>query len=226
MPSRFSNFRGVLEDIDEQAETVVPVFSGRTLETLFTAFVRENASGSIDLRGNGALPGSVGLGLFSRALNSEFDELTAERIQEEANIRGLTSRYYWNQYDNPINDKFVSSFEEDYGTLPAMFAGGTFAAGSEVAQAVEETGSQDPDDIAQEMRGMTIQESPKGEGAYVFQEHNNQAKSPMTIANLVPTEEENWGADVMPGEPLMTVGADEAALPEDDPEMTCDLTNE
>ena len=73
------------------------------------------------------------------------------------------------------------------------------------------------------MYGMTVEETPKGEGGYVFQEHNNQAKSPMTIANLIPNEEENWGPGLMPSEPIMTVDADEVAMSVDDPDMNCDL---
>jgi branched-chain amino acid transport system substrate-binding protein len=80
-----------------------------------------------------------------------------------------------------------------------------------------------PDDIANEMRGMTVEQTPKGEDGYAFQEHNNQAKSDMTIATLVPNEEDNWDASVMPSEPIARVSADEAAVPVDDPDMNCDL---
>jgi branched-chain amino acid transport system substrate-binding protein len=159
-------------------------------------------------------------------VSNALDEVTAENIKQEAGIGALTSRYHWNQYDNPINEEFVSGFVDSYGTVPALFAGGTYAAGSAVAQAVEETGSQDPDDVADAMYGMTVEETPKGEGGYVFQEHNNQAKSPMTVANLVPTENENWGPSLMPSEPIMRVSADEVAVPKDDPDMGCDLTTQ
>jgi branched-chain amino acid transport system substrate-binding protein len=222
VPSGFAEFRGVFENIDEQTDAIGAVFSGRTIETFFSAFVRQNVSGNIDLRGHGALGGTVSLGLISSALLSNFDEITEENLRE-SNIGGLASRYHWNQYENPINDEFVSGFEQEYGTLPALFAGGAFTAGSAVAQAVEETGSQDPDDIADAMYGMTVEKTPKGEGGYVFQEHNNQAKSPMTVANLVPNEEENWGASVMPSEPVARVSADEAAVPVDDPDVGCGL---
>jgi branched-chain amino acid transport system substrate-binding protein len=222
VPSGFTEFRGVLENIDEQAEAIGAIFGGRTIETLFTSFIRQNVSGNIDLRAHGALPGIISMGLVTNALESTFDEITEEAIQE-SNIGGLVSRYHWNQYDNPINDEFVPAFEETYGTLPALFVGGAFAAGSSVAQAVEETGSTNGDDIAEAMYGMTVEQTPKGENGYVFQEHNNQAKSPMTVANLVPNEEENWDASVMPSEPIMRVSADEAAVPVDDPDMNCDL---
>ena len=225
VPGGFGEFRGVLEDIDEQANAVVAVFAGRTMETYLSMLVDGNASGAFDLRGHNVIPGAVGMGFVANALKTALGEVTEESI-EDSNLGGMVSRYHWNQYDNPINEEFVSGYQETYGILPAFFAGGSFAAGSAVAQAVEATGSLNGDDLADEMHGMTIEKTPKGEGGYAFQEHNNQAKSPMTIVDLVPNEQENWGPSVMPSEPVMTVGADEAALPKDDPDMTCDLTEQ
>jgi branched-chain amino acid transport system substrate-binding protein len=222
VPSGYSEFRGILEDIDQQAEALGVSFTARTLLPFLNTFVNGSVSDVFDLEVYAPLPGQVGLSRVGSILESNLDEITEESIQE-VNIGGLASRYHWNQYDNPINDEFVSDFEETYGTLPALFASGTFTSGYALAQAVEATGSLNSEDIANEMRGMTVEQTPKGEGGYVFQEHNNQAKSDMTIANLVPNEEENWDASVMPSEPIARVSADEAAVPVDDPDMNCDL---
>ena len=223
VPSDFSEHRDILAEIDDQAEAVGIGFSARTLESFLTALIDGNATGAFELRVHGPLPGLISMGVMANSLQASFDEITEENIQE-ANIGGLASRYHWNQYDNPINDGFVSNFEETYGTLPTLFAGGAFTAGSAVAQAVEETGSTNGDDIAEAMYGMTVEKTPKGENGYAFQERNNQAKSEMTIANLVPNEEENWGAEIMPSEPIARISAEDATLPEDDPDMECDLT--
>jgi len=222
-PAGFGNFREVFADIDDQADGVALGFSARTMQNVLSPFTEGNVSGRFDLRGYGPVPGSFSMNLMASGITSALDEITAENIKQEAGIGPLTSRYHWNQYDNPINDECVSGFKEAYGTVPALFAGGTYAAGYAIGQAVEETGSQDPDDIAEAMYGMTVEETPKGEDGYVFQEHNNQAKSEITVANLVPTEEENWSASLMPGEPIMRVSADEVATPRDDPDMECDL---
>ena len=231
LPAGFGSFREVFTDIDDQAEGVALGFSIRTINNVLSTFAEGNVSGTFDLRGYGPLPGSLGVSLMSGVRNA-LDEVTAESIKQEAGIGALTSRYHWNQYDNPINEEFVSGFVDSYGTVPALFAGGTYAAGSAVAQAVEETGSQDPNDVADAMYGMTVEETPKGEDGYVFQEHNNQAKSPMTVARIVPNDEgrwedplgtDDWNAPIMPGEPVARVSADEAALPTDDQDMECDL---
>jgi len=218
----FSEFRGILENIDEDADAVAINFSGNTLNRFLPTFVRGNLSSAFDLRAYGPLPGQYSMNLIYNTLESELDEITEESLQE-ANMGEFVSRYSWNHYNNPINEEFVSDFMETYGTVPSFFAGGAFASGSAVAQAVEETGSLDPDDIAEAMYGMRVESTPKGEKGYAFQEHNNQAKSPMTVAKMVPNRQEDWGAGLMPGEPLMTVGADEVASPTDDPDMTCDL---
>ncbi len=218
-----AEFGGVLEDIDDGADGVAVAFGGGTAEPFLSGFFEGNVSGSLDLRAYGSLPGELGLELVGGVLEDVLGEITEEGI-EETNLGGLASRYHWNQYDNPTNDDLVSGFDEVYGTLPALYAGGAFAAGSAVAQAVEKTGSGDPGDVAEAMYGMTVEETPKGEGAYTFREHNNQAKSPMTVAKVVPNDESEWDAPIMPGEPLLRVDADEAALSVDDPDMECDLT--
>ena len=224
VPSGFSEFRGILEDIDDQADALGINFTAGTLPNFLPTFVSGNVSGAFDLRGYAAFPGRTAMNLIANSLQSEFDEITEEAV-EEANIGGLASRYHWNQYDNPMNEEFVPSYTETYGTLPDFFTSGSFAAASAIAQAVEETGSTDGDDIADEMYGMTVEESPKGEGGYVFQEHNNQAKSEMTVARIVPNEDrqEDWNAPIMPSEPVARISADEAAVPVDDTEMECDL---
>jgi branched-chain amino acid transport system substrate-binding protein len=231
VPPGFSEFRGILEDIDDQAEALGINFTANTLPNFLPTFVDGNVSGAFDLRGYAAFPGRTAMNLIANALESQLGEITEESIQE-ANIGGLASRYHWNQYDNTINDDFVPSYTDAYGSVPDFFTSGCFAAGSAIAQAIEETGSEDGDDITEAMRGMTVEQTPKGEGGYVFQEHNNQAKSEMTVAEIVPNEAsrweepfgpDDWNAPIMPSEPVTRVSADEAVLPVDDPDMGCEL---
>ncbi|MDZ7687610.1 MAG: ABC transporter substrate-binding protein [Halobacteriales archaeon] len=223
VPSGFSEFRGILEDIDSQADGFGVGFGARTLLEFLDVYVKGSVSGAFDLEIYAPLPGQLGMSLVGELLESTLDDITEESI-EEVNIGGLASRYHWNQYDNPVNDEFVSAIEENYETLPALQAGGTYTAGSALAQAVEASGSLNPDDIAEQMHGMTVEQTPKGEGGYAFQEHNNQAKSEMTIANVVPNEEENWDASIMPSEPLARISADDVMPSQDDPEIECNLT--
>ncbi|MFW5963903.1 MAG: ABC transporter substrate-binding protein, partial [Natronomonas sp.] len=150
------------------------------------------------------------------------EPLTEEKIRD-AKLGPFTTRYHWNQYDNPINDAFVDSYTSTYGIVPDLFTSGTFTAASSIVQAVEESGSTNGADIASAMRGMTVTDTPKGEGGYTYQEYNNQARSEMTVAYPVPNTEDNWDAPIMPGEPLARIPADETTLQEDDPDMGCSL---
>jgi branched-chain amino acid transport system substrate-binding protein len=220
VPTGFSEFRGILEDIGDQAEAFGVSFGARTLLQFLDVYVKGSVSGAFDIDVYAALPGQFGMKQVGKILESNLDEITEESIAE-INIGGLASRYHWNQYDNPINDDFVASLEETYETLPSLHAGGSFTVGSAIAQAVEASGSLNPDDLADKMYGMAVEQTPKGENGYVFQEHNNQAKSEMTIATVVPNEEENWDASIMPSEPLARISADKVMPPQD--EISCDL---
>jgi len=223
VPPGFSEFRGVLRNIDDQDPDALSVsFTAETLPNFIPPVIDGNASGDLDLRIHSAFPGNIAMNLVGDILESTLGEVSEETI-EDANIGGLSARYFWNQYDNPINDEFVPAYTEAYGSLPDFFTSGTFTAASAISQAVQATDSVDPGEIAGEMYGMTVEETPKGEGGYVFQERNNQAKSDMTIARILPNTEENWDAPIMPSEPLATISADDIVIPEDDPTMECDL---
>ncbi len=206
--------------IDQGADGVVGGFTFITLpEFLPTAMAYE------DMQVFGGFAELVTTQITGKAVREALGEdFTAEDIQN-AGLGPFTTRYHWNQYDNEINDEFIEMHIDAYGQVPDLFSAGTFVGGSALAQAIEESGSTGGGDIADAMRGMTVEDTPKGEGAYTFQEHNNQAASEMTVAWPVPTGsefEETWDAAVMPGEPIETYGADEVTVPAE--EVSCDLS--
>lgn len=214
----FAEFDGVFDDIEgTNADATLGGFTFATLP----AFLEVGLERDIDLIGGFAtLVTSQPVGdVVTGALGEEF---TAEDVQD-AGLGPFTTRYHWNQYDNEINEAFVDMYVENFGIVPDLFTAGTFTAASALVQAVEETGSADGADIAAAMQGMTVTDTPKGENAYTFQEHNNQAKSAMTVADVVPTDEDAWPAAIMPGAPVETYDQDEAATPQDAEVVTCDL---
>jgi len=159
-------------------------------------------------------------------VESTIGEDFTEQDLRDAQLGPFTTRYHWNQYDNEINDWFVENYSNTYGTVPDLFTSGTFTAASSIVQAVEESGSTDGADIADAMTGMTVQDTPKGEGGYAYQEYNNQARSDMTIAYPSPTQDEwadFWPSSVQPSEPVDTVSMDETTIPVDADEMECDF---
>lgn len=149
------------------------------------------------------------------------EPLTAEKIKN-AQVGPFTTRYHWNQYDNQINTDANEVHRNNYGTNADLFTSGMFTGASAIVQAVESAGSGQPTDIVNELSGMSVSDTMKGEGGYEFQEYNNQARSAMTVVDLVPTEnKEFWDAPVQPGSPLKTYGKDVTTLSEDN--TSCSL---
>ena len=197
--------------VEADADAVVGGFTVQTLP----AFLQTGLSGDYGLRLFGGFATEISTAAVGGvARNVLGEDFTAQDIRD-AKLGPFTTRYHWNQYDNEINDAFVDAYTATYGKVPDLFTSGTFAAASSVVQAVEAGGSTDGADIAAEMRGMTIAETPKGTDAYTYQEYNNQARSEMTVAYPVPNDEENWEAPIKPGEPLARIPADRTTLSDD-----------
>ena len=221
VPRGFSEWEGLLQNAeDANADGIVGGFTVVTLPALFTSYLEGDYSyrvfGGFATRITNAVVGQ----LLTQALG---EPLTAEKL-EGTGIGPFTTRYHWNQYDNEINTSFVDTYTSTYGSVPDLFSSGTFTAASAIVQAVEESGSTQGADIAEALRGMTVTDTPKGENAYTFQEYNNQARSPMTVAGVQPTSDEfadSWGAAVQPTEPLATIEASETTIPESD--VDCSL---
>jgi len=222
VPQGYSEWKGLLDNAQsEGAEGIVGGFTVATLPKLFTSFL----NGEYDYRVFGGFATSITNGVVGQTLQKALGDLTKEKL-ESANLGPFTTRYHWNQYDNDINSSFVESYTDTYGVVPDLFSAGTFVAASSIVQAVEESGSTDGLHDGEALSGMTVKDTPKGEDGYTFQEYNNQARSAMTVANPVPTTDEwadSWDAAIMPGEPLATIDASEATIPEDSDQMNCSL---
>jgi branched-chain amino acid transport system substrate-binding protein len=215
VPRGYSKWEGLLQNAqDAGAEGIVGGFTVATLPNLFTAFLQ----GDYSYRLFGGLATEITNNVVGSILQKVLGEpLTQEKL-DGVKAGPFTTRYHWNQYDNEINSSFVDSYTSAYGKVPDLFTSGTFTAASALVQAVEQSGSTEADDIVSQMRGMTVTDTPKGENGYTFQEYNNQARSSMTVANVVPTEDEwsdSWGAAVQPGEPLATISGEQATRPAD-----------
>ncbi len=213
VPPGHSEWKGLLDNAQSAgAEGIVGGFTVNTLPKLFTAFL----NGNYDYRVFGGFATRITNAVVGQTLQKALGKpLTKEKIQS-ANMGPFTTRYHWNQYDNDINSAFVDSYTSAYGVVPDLFTSGTFTAASAIVQAVNESGSTEGADVAEALHGMTVKDTPKGEGGYTFQEYNNQARSAMTVADVVPTTDEwadSWKAAVMPSEPLATIDASETTIP-------------
>ncbi|WP_340101510.1 ABC transporter substrate-binding protein [Salinibaculum salinum] len=190
------------------------VIGGFTVATL-PAMLGTYLANDYDFRFAGGLGTRLAEAALGATLQGSLDELTADTIRETG-LGPLTTRYHWNQYDNQINTDANEVHREAYGTNTDLFTSGMFTGASSIVQAVESAGSADPGDIVAELTGMSVDETMKGEGGYEFQEYNNQARSAMTVVDLVPTEDtEFWDAPVEPSAPLQTYSMGETTLSEE-----------
>ena len=223
VPQGYSKWDGLLDNaVDAGAEGIVGGFTVATLPALFTSYLQGEYEFTIFGGFATEITNSVVGGLLQNQLG---EPLTREKL-DGLGVGPFTTRYHWNQYDNEINNTFVDGYVDAYGTVPDLFTSGTFTAASAIVQGVEESGSTDGADIASAMREMTVTDTPKGEDGYTFQGYNNQARSEMTVANIVPTADEwsdAWGAAVQPSEPVARVSPDETTIPADSDEMDCSL---
>jgi branched-chain amino acid transport system substrate-binding protein len=220
LPRGHKEWQGLLDNAEsEGAEGIVAGFTVQTLPALFTTFL----NGDYSYKVFGGFATKITTGIIGQTLQKELGKpLTKEKLAN-ANLGPFTSRYHWNQYDNEINNAFVDSYTDAYGIVPDLFTSGTFTAASAIAQAVEESGSTMGADIQDALTGMTVADTPKGTDAYTFQEYNNQARSSMTIADVVPNENDDWPAAIKPSEPVTTIQKGETTIPKDSPEMGCSL---
>ncbi|QZX99307.1 ABC transporter substrate-binding protein [Halobaculum rubrum] len=223
VPQGYSEWEGLLDNaVEAGAEGIVGGFTVATLPSLFTTYLQ----GDYDFTVFGGFATAITNNVVGGLLQNQLGKpLTQEKL-DGAGIGPFTTRYHWNQYDNEINSAFVDGYVNAYGRVPDLFTSGTFTAASAIVQGVEESGSTEGADIAEALRGMTVADSPKGTDAYTFQEYNNQARSEMTVADVVPTADEwsdAWGAAVQPSEPVARISAEETTIPADSDDMGCSL---
>ena len=219
----YSEWQGLLQEAEEAgAEGVVGGFTVATLPFMFAQFLQ----GDYSYRLFGGFATEIATGALGGTLQQVLGEdLTKEKL-DGVKAGPFTTRYHWNQYSNDINNDFVDMYTSAYGKVPDLFSSGTFTAASSIVQAVQDSGSTQASDVIDALTGMTVSDTPKGEGAYTFQEHNNQARSSMTVAGVKPTTDEwssNWNAPIMPTEPLETVSGEASTIPADSDQMGCSL---
>jgi branched-chain amino acid transport system substrate-binding protein len=220
VPQGYSEWEGLLQNAEQAgAEGIVAGFTVATLPQLFTTYLNGNYS----YRVFGGFATRVTVSVIGQVLQKALGKPLTMKKLKGLGLGPFTTRYHWNQYDNPINNSFRDSYTKAYGVVPDLFTSGTFTSASAIVQAVEESGSTNSDDIVSALRGMTVTDTPKGENGYTFQRYNNQARSAMTLANGVPSDIDNWDAPIKPSEPIARVPADRTTIPPDGPSMGCSL---
>lgn len=211
VPLANERWDGVLEQVrDAGVDGIVGAFIPQSQASFLRAFL----AGGYGAQFLSHFWSAEGLGGLGSALEASLGSDFTARDVREANVGPFVTRYHWNQFDNPVNEWFVETHTDVYGTLPDTFTGSAFAAGSALGQVAEEQGGLTSDAVVNGLGGMAVGDTPKGSGGYSFQEFNNQARSDVTVAPIVPTDRDDWEASIRPGDPLFRVAGSEAALPQ------------
>ncbi len=222
LPAGYSeDWAGHLQKAEKAgADVAIAGFTVATLPQLIRAYLQGDYSFRL-VSGFTTMAGMTALGsVVEQALDETF---TRANIYN-AGLGPFTTRYHWNQYDNEYAREANEIYRQKYGQNTDFYTAGAHAAVSALDQAVEQASSTDGDDLVTELTGMAVEETLKGRNGYRFQEYNNQARSPMSVAMLSPTEEPDyWDASIQPSRPLATLDADETTVEERGFGMDCRL---
>lgn len=181
--------------------------------------------GEYDLQLVGPGGGQESFSDLARAVEQSNGTIPSGDALQAAGVGPLSCRYHPTQYENPVNDALVRFAVERGGVLPDESAATAFTAASALHQGVLAVRAGEATSLPHALRGATITETPKGTNAYEFQDHNNQARSPMTVVRpeRTPTElRETWRSGLIPSDPTVRISGREAAVPVDSPESECD----
>lgn len=97
--------------------------------------------------------------------------------------------YYYEDYDNPINQWLVSTHEDRFGTPPDFFTAGGMAAALAVVKALKTSPSLDTEDLIATMEGMSW-DTPKG--AMTFRPEDHQALQSMIHFKIKVDPNVDW----------------------------------
>ncbi|WP_210237427.1 substrate-binding domain-containing protein [Martelella lutilitoris] len=116
--------------------------------------------------------------------------------------------YYYESYDNPINDWLVKTHEERFGTPPDFFTAGGMSAALAVVKAIETAETLDTDGLIEAMEGMSW-DTPKGE--MKFRPEDHQAMQSMVHFKIRVDPDVDWAIPelvriIEPGEMTIPVG--------------------
>lgn len=209
------------------AQAIIYGFTGITGQFYVDAFV----DGNYDMVSYGQAGSRLTVREIGNAVLSFLEEIGIHEITPEIldflPFGPVTCRYFWNQYNNDINDWLIDVHTDVYDVYPDLFTSSSFTTASAMVQAFDQADDVSQEAIIEQVSGMTVEATPKGEEQYHFQAYNNQARSPITLARYQPTTEEDsefWPAALQPSEALTSISMNQTTIEQDNPVMTCDLS--
>ncbi len=114
--------------------------------------------------------------------------------------------YYYEAYDNPVNDWLVKTHQERFDSPPDFFTAGGMAAALAAVKAIETADSLETEDLIAAMEGMSW-ETPKG--TMTFRPEDHQALQSMVHFKIRVDENVDWAIPDL----VRIIEADEMDIP-------------
>lgn len=178
----FGNYlKEINPDINLMSETNFPRFGAEDFTPFIDRVMNSDAEGVLISVWGGDLVNFVrqanNRGFFKKDFELMFtvgaatEVLTALGDEMPEGVH-LSTRYWYQAYDNEVNERFVKAYMDAYGNPPSYNAEGAYAAIYAYKQAMEAAGTTDGTAVAEALSGMSM-EAPNG--TVRFRKGDNQA---------------------------------------------------
>lgn len=178
----FGNYlKEIKPDVNLMSETNFPRFGAEDFTPFIDRVMGSDAEGVLISVWGGDLVNFIRQantrGFFEKDLEVMFTVGAATEVlsalgDEMPEGVHLSTRYWYEAYDNAVNDRFVKAYIDAYGTPPSYNAEGAYAAIYAYKKAMETAGTTEGPAVAKALSGMSL-EAPNG--TVTFREGDHQA---------------------------------------------------
>lgn len=178
----FGNYlKDIKPDVNLMSETNFPRFGAEDFTPFIDRVMNSDADGVLISVWGGDLVNFVRQantrGFFEKDMELMFTVGAATEVlsalgEEMPEGVHLSTRYWYEAYDNDINDRFVKAYLNAYGNPPSYNAEGAYSAIYAYKQAMEAAGTTDGQAVAKALNGMTMDAA---NGTVQFRAGDNQA---------------------------------------------------
>jgi branched-chain amino acid transport system substrate-binding protein len=171
--------KDIKPDVELMDDTAFPRFGAEDFTPFINGVMDSNAEGVLISLWGGDLVNFVrqatNLGFFDKDLDLMFTVGAATEVLTALEDRmpegvWLSTRYWYDAYDNEINKNFVKAYIDAYGNPPSYNAEGAYAAVYAYKKAMETTGNTDGPALAKALTGMSF-DAPNGKVTFRTGDH-------------------------------------------------------
>lgn len=176
----FGNYlKEIKPDVNLMSETNFPRFGAEDFTPFIDRVMNSDAEGVLISVWGGDLVNFIRQantrGFFDKDMEVMFTVGAATEVlsalgEEMPEGVHLSTRYWYDAYDNEVNDRFVKAYVDAYGTAPSYNAEGAYAAIYAYKQAMEAAGTTEGSAVAAALSGMSM-DAPNGKVTFRAGDH-------------------------------------------------------